>query len=152
MEDSGMSLYEKIVNKEEKIVTLCNYFFYPKYVLYDMIYYRMVVLIMNYNKCDEPLKEYLRVVMDIYRALEGKNIKYKFFSSGKNNDKRANNFDKKILSMFKYVDVSPILVRNLRLATKTLPPNTKFEKINEILELKNRINTFKTKHGMSLNN
>ena len=55
---------------------------------------------MNYNKCDEPLKEYLRVVMDIYRALEGKNIKYKFFSSGKNNDKRANNFDKKILSMF----------------------------------------------------
>lgn len=59
---------------------------------------------------------------------------------------------KKILSMFKYVDVSPILVRNLRLATKTLPPNTKFEKINEILELKNRINTFKTKHDMSLNN
>lgn len=55
---------------------------------------------------------------------------------------------KKILSMFKYVDVSPILVRNLRLATKTLPPNTKSEKIDEILDLKNRINTFKTKHGI----
>ena len=55
---------------------------------------------------------------------------------------------KKILSMFKYVDVSPILVRNLRLATKSLPPNTKPEKIDEILELKNRINTFKTKHGI----
>ena len=55
---------------------------------------------------------------------------------------------KKILSMFKYVDVSPILVRNLRLATKTLPPNTKSEKIYEILELKNKINTFKAKHGI----
>ena len=50
--------------------------------------------------------------------------------------------------MFKYVDVSPILVRNLRLATKTLPPNTKSEKIDEILDLKNRINTFKIKHGI----
>ena len=55
---------------------------------------------------------------------------------------------KKILSKYKYIDVSPILVRNLRLATKTLPPNTKSEKIDEILDLKNRINTFKTKHGI----
>ena len=55
---------------------------------------------------------------------------------------------KKILSKYKYIDVSPILVRNLRLATKSLPPNTKPEKIDEILELKNRINTFKTKHGI----
>ena len=55
---------------------------------------------------------------------------------------------KKILSKYKYIDVSPILVRNLRLATKLLPPNTKPEKIDEILELKNRINTFKAKHSI----
>ena len=55
---------------------------------------------------------------------------------------------KKILSKYKYIDVSPILVRNLRLATKSLPPNTKPEKIDEILELKNRINTFKAKHSI----
>ena len=55
---------------------------------------------MIYNKFDEPLKEYLRVVMDIYRALEGKNIKYKLFRSDGYKDIRANNFDKKILSMF----------------------------------------------------
>ena len=55
---------------------------------------------------------------------------------------------KKILSKYKYIDVSPILVRNLRLATKSLPPNTKQEKIDEILELKNRINTFKAKHSI----
>ncbi len=55
---------------------------------------------------------------------------------------------KKILSKYKYIDVSPILVRNLRLATKSLPLNTKPEKIDEILELKNRINTFKAKHSI----
>ena len=55
---------------------------------------------------------------------------------------------KKIISKYKYIDVSPILVRNLRLATKSLPPNTKPEKIDEILELKNRINTFKAKHSI----
>ncbi len=55
---------------------------------------------------------------------------------------------KNILSKFKYVDVSPILVRNLRLATKTLPPNTNPKKIDEISELKNRIEIFKSKNGI----
>lgn len=53
-----------------------------------------------------------------------------------------------ILSKFKYVDVSPIPVRNLRLATKTLPPNTNPKKIDEISELKTRIEIFKTKNGI----
>ena len=55
---------------------------------------------------------------------------------------------KNILSKFKYVVVSPILVRNLRLATKTLPPNTNPKKIDEISELKTRIEIFKTKNGI----
>ena len=55
---------------------------------------------------------------------------------------------KNILSKFKYVEVSPILVRNLRLATKTLPPNTNPKKIDEISELKTRIETFKTKNSI----
>ncbi len=55
---------------------------------------------------------------------------------------------KNILSKFKYVDVSPILVRNLRLATKTLPPNTNPKKIDEISELKTQIGIFKTKNGI----
>lgn len=53
-----------------------------------------------------------------------------------------------ILSKFKYVDVSPIPVRNLRLATKTLPSNTNPKKIDEISELKNRIEIFKSKNGI----
>ena len=53
-----------------------------------------------------------------------------------------------ILSIFKYVEVSPILVRNLRLATKTLPPNTNPKKIDEISELKTRIEIFKSKNGI----
>lgn len=55
---------------------------------------------------------------------------------------------KNILSKFKYVDVSPIPVRNLRLATKRLPPNTNPKKIDEISELKTRIEIFKTKNGI----
>ena len=55
---------------------------------------------------------------------------------------------KNILSKFKYVDVSPISVRNLRLATKRLPPNTNPKKIDEISELKTRIEIFKTKNGI----
>lgn len=55
---------------------------------------------------------------------------------------------KNILSKFKYVDVSPIPVRNLRLATKTLPSNTNPKKIDEISELKTRIEIFKTKNGI----
>ena len=55
---------------------------------------------------------------------------------------------KNILSKFKYVEVSPILVRNLRLATKTLPPNSNPKKIDEISELKTRIETFKTKNSI----
>lgn len=55
---------------------------------------------------------------------------------------------KNILSKFKYVDVSPIPVRNLRLATKRLPPNTNPKKIDEISELKTRIEFFKTKNGI----
>ncbi len=55
---------------------------------------------------------------------------------------------KNILSKFKYVEVSPILVRNLRLTTKTLPPNTNPKKIDEISELKTRIETFKTKNSI----
>ena len=63
-------------------------------------------------------------------------------------EKKNDNRFKGQLDKFKYVDVSPILVRNLRLAIKTLPPNTKPEKLDEISELKNRINTFKAKHGI----
>ena len=74
-----------------------------------------------------------------YRSLEKKND---------NRLKGELKNGKKILSKYKYIDVSPILVRNLRLATKSLPPNTKPEKIDEILELKNRINTFKAKHSI----
>lgn len=55
---------------------------------------------------------------------------------------------KNILSKFKYVDVGPIPVRNLRLATKTLPSNTNSKKIDEISELKTRIEIFKTKNGI----
>lgn len=50
-----------------------------------------------------------------------------------------------ILSKFKYVDVSPILVRNLRLTTKTLPPNTNPKKLDEISDLRNQIECFRSK-------
>lgn len=52
---------------------------------------------------------------------------------------------KNILSKFKYVDVSPILVRNLRLTTKTLPPNTNPKKLDEISDLRNQIECFRSK-------
>ena len=52
---------------------------------------------------------------------------------------------KNIPSKFKYVDVSPILVRNLRLTTKTLPPNTNPKKLDEISDLRNQIECFRSK-------
>lgn len=52
---------------------------------------------------------------------------------------------KNILSKFKYVDVSPIPVRNLRLATKTLPSNTNPKKLDEISDLRNQIECFRSK-------
>lgn len=52
---------------------------------------------------------------------------------------------KNIPSKFKYVDVGPILVRNLRLTTKTLPPNTNPKKLDEISDLRNQIECFRSK-------
>lgn len=74
-----------------------------------------------------------------YRLLE---------KSNDNNFKGVLKDGKSILSKSKYVDVSPILVKNLRLATKTLPPNTNPKKIDEISELKKRIETFKIKQDI----
>lgn len=53
---------------------------------------------------------------------------------------------KKILSKYLYVDVSPSVVKKLRLITKTLPPNTNPEKIIEVLMLKQQIEKFKIKY------
>ena len=49
-------------------------------------------------------------------------------------------------SKYLYVDVNPVLVKNLRLTTKTLPQNTSPEKIEEIEKLKKRIEAFKNKY------
>ena len=63
-------------------------------------------------------------------------------------EKKNDNRLKGQLDKFKYVDVSTSHVKKIRLAIKKLPPNTNLEKINEISELKNRIDTFKTKYGI----
>ena len=63
-------------------------------------------------------------------------------------EKKNDNRLKGELNKFKYIDVSTSHVKKLRLAIKKLPPNTNFEKINEMSELKNRIDTFKTKYGI----
>ena len=49
-------------------------------------------------------------------------------------------------SKYLYVDVSPVLVKELRLTTQTLPPNTSPKKIEEIENLKKRIEAFKNKY------
>ena len=63
-------------------------------------------------------------------------------------EKKNDNGLKGELNKFKYIDVSTSHVKKLRLAIKKLPPNTNLEKINEMSELKNRIDTFKTKYGI----
>lgn len=63
-------------------------------------------------------------------------------------EKKNDNRLKGELNKFKYIDVSTSHVKKLRLAIKKLPPNTNFEKINEMSELKNKIDTFKTKYGI----
>ena len=42
--------------------------------------------------------------------------------------------------------MSPVLVKELRLTTQTLPPNTSPKKIEEIENLKKRIEAFKNKY------
>lgn len=49
-------------------------------------------------------------------------------------------------SKYLYVDVSPVLVKELRLTTQTLPPNTSPKKIEETENLKKRIEAFKNKY------
>ena len=66
-------------------------------------------------------------------------------------EKKNDNSLKGQLKKIKYVDVSTSHVKKIRLAIKTLPSNTNLEKIDEISELKNKIDTFKSKYGV-LNN
>ena len=49
-------------------------------------------------------------------------------------------------SKYLYVDVSPVPVKELRLTTQRLPPNTSPKKIEEIEKLKKRIEAFKNKY------
>ena len=49
-------------------------------------------------------------------------------------------------SKYLYVDVSPVLVKELRLTTQRLPPNTSPKKIEETEKLKKRIEAFKNKY------
>jgi hypothetical protein len=49
-------------------------------------------------------------------------------------------------SKYLYVDVSPVLVKELRLTTQTLPPNTSPKKIEETENLKKRIEALKNKY------
>lgn len=53
------------------------------------------------------------------------------------------------LAKYKYVDIDSVMVKRLRNVTKKLQPNTGEEKEREYCILKNRLEGFKIKHGIS---
>ena len=56
---------------------------------------------------------------------------------------------KSLPTKYKYVDIDSVMVKQLRNVTKKLQPNTGKEKENEYFLLKNRLEDFKIKYGIS---